>query len=412
MAAANRVLIDAIVASYIDCYVYFCRMAGHRRCDSPLSSPYRQETNMTVIDADAHVIESEETWSHLDPLFHPRRPVPVTFPEDTSLGFWNAAWLIDEQVRLFGATPTTGKLARQKAYSIPSQQLTPVSARIADMDRLGIDMQVIHPSFCLLTLCEDVELEGALMRSYNTFMARKCSEAPGRLYFDMLVPFRDPAAAVKEMRRVKSLGGAVSVFMRGLEWDKPISHPGYYPIYEEAQRLDLPIAVHLGSGSPGLRRVFDGVPRIPGEDPFFPPRAKRLVAQLVMQFAFYNLFETPLLRDFPSLRWAFLEAGGSEWLVHAATSLARSGKDNVRRVLEEGRIFVSCEPDEDLNYVTGKIGADCLVIGSDMPHFDESAHEGLVGEYSARSDLRAGLLDKLFWRNAARLYQLDIGSPA
>ena len=45
---------------------------------------------MAVIDCDAHVEESVETWSYLDPAFYPYRPVPVSFPEDTCWGSHNA----------------------------------------------------------------------------------------------------------------------------------------------------------------------------------------------------------------------------------------------------------------------------------------------------------------------------------
>ncbi len=65
---------------------------------------------MMLIDADAHVIECEETWSHLDPAFHARRPLPITLPDDTGFMGWNAFWLIDRKVRHFGATPATGRV--------------------------------------------------------------------------------------------------------------------------------------------------------------------------------------------------------------------------------------------------------------------------------------------------------------
>ena len=41
---------------------------------------------MRVIDCDAHVEESVETWQYLDPEFYLLRPIPVVFPEDTCFG--------------------------------------------------------------------------------------------------------------------------------------------------------------------------------------------------------------------------------------------------------------------------------------------------------------------------------------
>lgn len=365
---------------------------------------------MTLIDADAHVIESEATWAHLEPRFHSRRPVPVTLPEDTVLGFWNACYVIDGKMRLFGAVPTSGKLAREKSFKIPSQELSPVAARLHDLDRLGIEKQVIHPSFCLLTIAEDPLLEGALMRSYNTFLAEKCRAAAGRLWADILVPWRDTGAAIAEIRRVKALGYAVCVMIRGIEWDRPISDPSFYPIYEECERQGLAIAVHLGHGSPTIQEMFRTVPRLANEDPFFPPRLKRVAAPLTVQYGFYSLMESSLATDFPKLRWAFLEAGGSEWAISALSMLERSGKANCKRVIDEGRVFLACESNEDLNYVASRIGADCLVVASDMPHFDESAHGDVGHDFTERKDLAPAFLDKIFMRNAMRLY--DFTPPA
>ena len=363
---------------------------------------------MVVIDTDAHVMESEETWAYLDPAFHPRRPVVVRFPEDTSLGVFNAAWLIDEKVRLFGASPTAGTRSREKKYNLLSQHLADPAERLKDMDKRRIDYQVIHPTFGLFNLCEQLDLETALMQSYNTFLAEKCGQSGGRLFYSAMVPFRDPAAAVAEIRRVKSLGGAASLFLRGIEWDRPISDPMFYPIYEAAQAANLPIAVHVGSGSPGLRQVFDYQSRVPGEEPFWPGRMKRLVGPVSVQFGFYSLMESTLSTDFPALKWAFLEATGSEWMLGAVGALERAGKMHGQSLFDERRVFVSCEPTEDLAYPAKRFGDDWMIIGSDMPHQDEAAHENLVDEFEARTDdLGAAMMEKIFHKNAAQLFGIE-----
>jgi competence ComEA-like helix-hairpin-helix protein len=42
---------------------------------------------------------------------------------------------------------------------------------------------------------------------------------------------------------------AVSVFVRGMEWDLPLSHPSLYPIYAEAERQNLAMAVLMEAAS-------------------------------------------------------------------------------------------------------------------------------------------------------------------
>jgi predicted TIM-barrel fold metal-dependent hydrolase len=359
---------------------------------------------LKVIDADAHVEESAETWQFLDPSFFPRRPVAVALPPDTSFNEHNAVWIVDNKLRQSAANPTIMARAQKKAISIPSQELTDVAARLADLDRFDIEKQVIYPSAWIGCLAEDVELEAALAKSYNQFMARQCGRSGGRLYYAAVLPFRRPEAAVEEIRRVARMGGAVSIFMRGLEWDLPINHPSFRPIFAEAEREQFAIAVHLGFGSPTISRMFEGMPRIKGELPFVPPSGGRLASGLLIQFAFHNLIKDRLIEEYPGLRWVFLE-GGSEWLIPAIRALDRSGFD-CRKYFAEGRIFASCEPDEDLPYVASKLGEDCLVVASDMPHSDDFHHDRPEQTFRERGGLSESLLRKMLRENAARLYRI------
>ena len=358
---------------------------------------------MKMIDADAHVEESIQTWQYLEPEFYPRRPIPVTLPLDTSWGKWNAVWLIDKKVRQSSANPTTMELAQSKAISIPSQELTSTAARLSNLDQFGIEKQVIYPSAWLACLAEDIELEAALARSYNKFMANQCNQSGGRLFYSAILPFRSPQTAIEEIRNVRKMGSAVSIFLRGMEWDMPVNHPSFSPIYEEAQRQDLTIAVHIGFGSPSINRMFEGLAELPGDRPFIPPRGRLLVSGILVQFAFHSIVSAGLFEDFPKVRWAFLEAG-SEWMTAAARTATRGGGREIRKHFEAGRIFASCEPDEDLLYMTNQFGEDWLVVASDMPHADDFSHNRPEELFRQRGDLPESLLQKILWDNAARLY--------
>lgn len=362
-----------------------------------------------IIDADSHVIECAETWQYLDPKFARRRPVPVAVPADTSFLDWNTFWIIDRQVRHFGATPIEGNvMAGRKAYSPGVQQLTDVKARLAAMDRMQVATQLVHPSFALSTLTEDPELEAALFQSYNTFMSKACAQSGGRIHFNAIVPFRRPDLAVAELRRLKQMPGMASVLVRGLEWDKPIDDPAHYPIYAEAEKLGLPMVVHLGVGSPAMYHMFDGMTHPPAEKKtFYPPRSRRLLSTLTVQYGFYNLMESTLIDDFPRLKWVFLEGGGCTWMVGAVRTIARTGKTNVLDYFAAGRVLVGCEPDDDIPYAASVLGENALLVSSDMPHFDEAAHDSIAGEYEERGDLSAALLEKMFAHNADRVFGFE-----
>jgi len=102
-----------------------------------------------IIDADSHVEEADDVWNHLDPAYAHRRPVIVQHPGLPGPYAQDAYWLIDGQMfpRPYGygpliyGTPVSSKFAKSKKFSIESQTLVPPSARIADMDKLGIDIQ-------------------------------------------------------------------------------------------------------------------------------------------------------------------------------------------------------------------------------------------------------------------------------
>lgn len=358
---------------------------------------------MQLIDADGHVEEGEQTWQYLDPEFHPRRPVPVTFAADTTWGEHNGGWLIDYKLRKFAASPTAMLRAQRRGYAIPSMELTDVAARLADMDRAGIEKQVIYPSSWLGCLSEDLELEIALARSYNQFMATQCNQSGGRLFYGAVLPYRSPEATVEEIRRVGQMGNAVSIFMRGLEWDIPVTHPMFWPVYEEAERQDLVIGLHTGFGSPTIRRLFEGVPR-PKPDPF--PHIHPLTGGLqLVHHALACVVSSTVLEDFPRLRWALLETG-SEWVVPAIRAHSRRKGRDLSRYFREGRMYVTCEPDEELSYVVSTLGEDCLVAASDMPHGDAFSHAQPAQEFAQRGDLSEQTLQKLLQDNARKLYRI------
>jgi predicted TIM-barrel fold metal-dependent hydrolase len=361
---------------------------------------------MRVVDADAHVEEGVGHWEYLEPEFYARRPVPITFPTDTAWGEHNGGWLIDYKLRKFASSPTSMARAQRRAFVVPSQEISDVAMRLADMDRCGIEKQVLYPSTWLGCLAEDVTLEAALCRSYNTYMATQCNQSGGRLFYAAVLPFRDPAASAAEVRRVKTLGSAVSIFIRGMEWDIPITHPMFRPIYQEAERQELVMGLHIGFGSPTINRMFEGMPR-PQPDPFphIHPLARGMLSGMLVQQATQGLLSSTLLEDFPTLRWAILEAG-AEWVVPTVRALKHRSKREGERYFRAGRIYVSCEPYEDLPWLIQNLGEDCFVIASDMPHEDDFAHEHPAEAFRDKWDLAEPTLEKLVGANAGRLYRI------
>jgi len=217
---------------------------------------------MPIIDADGHIIEPLAMFEKMPKEFYPRRPIPVFMPTDTQRGDFNGCWIIEGKTypNIGGAGNTIFFIpedARSKArdVSLASQTLENAEARLADLDRFNIDIQVVFPTMFLVSSAEDVKLEGAMFQAYNTYLSRACAESNGRIRWAAPIPFRDPEAAVKEMRRARNLGAA-GIFTMGMVWDRPLDDPTFFPVYEEAAELDMPICVHLGWASPKVTSLF------------------------------------------------------------------------------------------------------------------------------------------------------------
>ena len=75
------------------------------------------------------------------------------------------------------------------------------------MDEEGIDISILYPSMGLtLPRIEDAELSAAHCRAYNNWIRDFCSEAPGRLFPAVTLPWGDVQLTVQEMKRTSGFG--------------------------------------------------------------------------------------------------------------------------------------------------------------------------------------------------------------
>ena len=355
-----------------------------------------------IIDADAHIEESEAMFERLDSEFRPRRPLPVRLDRDTVYGRYNAVWLIDGETypKLVGKggtifrTPTLMEAATQKRESIGAQEITDVPARIRDMDKVKIDTQVVFPSLFLTHTADDLKLEAALLRAYNSFLGECAAASKGRIRFAALVPIRDVDASIRELKRAAKIGAA-AVMLQGMAWDKLLGDESLFPFYQVAADLNLPVCVHLGWGCPALTRIFDA-------------KTNFYSAILPVVMGFNSIMSSAAFDKIANLRFSFLEAGAA-WLPFMIKQVRR---DNMRRKLAQdpieyfttGRVFVSAEPDEDLTGIAALVGEDSFVLGSDYPHGDPSRQEDMVAEFRERKDLSQTMVEKMLSDNPKRLY--------
>lgn len=341
---------------------------------------------MPIIDADAHVIESERTWDYMDESMRRSRPVTVQVSDPS--GTASEFWLIDG--RLISKGPVSvGEMTRAL------QEMEDIEGRLRHMDALGTDIQVLYPTVFLRPLTTRPEVEAALCQSYNRWLADICKQGRGRLRWAVVLPMMTRDAALAELHFGKE-NGACAVFMRGIEGDKLAGDPYFYPIYKEAGALDMPICIHAATGNFAAHDLF------PDDPGFWRFKVPGLCA-------FHSLVFSGVPHLIPGLRFGFIELS-SQWVPYVIHDLTRRfekrGQSLTKGLLSEYRFYVACQTDDDLPYVLSYAGEDNLVMGTDYSHADTSSELLALQRLRAIPDISQVVVDKILDHNPRRLYGL------
>lgn len=376
-----------------------------------------------LYDADAHVMLSPRMWEGLPEKYRPRRPRPVRVEDADGMGFWTTGWLIEGQMQPHpfgpGAQPANTPGVVLKGFgmqpgmeSLPgglptvgSMDLSEPEARIRDLDRLGIDVQLLFPSTLYARLSSDPGLEAALFRAYNRYMGNQCAAYPKSLKWTGLLPLRDAREACQAIDEMASLGASAAV-VYGTTGELLLSHPSLAPVWDEFARAGLPLCVHMGMSYPPFERlcetIFD---------------AHVLGMCLPALLAFVALVGHGMLDRYPDLKVAFMEFG-AEWILYMAARMDHYLPTDRRRnmpikeelpeqmiadYVKSGRIFVGVEGEDALMVQEMELmGEGQLLYSSDFPH--PEARENAATEILRREDLSPEQKRKLFYDNAVRLF--------
>jgi predicted TIM-barrel fold metal-dependent hydrolase len=339
---------------------------------------------MRVIDADAHVIENESTWDYMlesEGQFKPK----IVAATNTKDPF--DYWLVD------GRIIPRSNVGRE--LPVAAREMTDVSLRLKHMDELGIDCQVIYPTFFITPISRRPDIDLAVARSYNRWMADIVRQQPERFSWVLVPPLQNLEHLSDELKFGKKTG-ACGIYMRGLEAERMLSDPYFYPLYEQASALDLPICVHSANGA---FTTYDFFADDPGFSKF----------KLAVIGAFHALVFHGIPQRFPKLRIGIIEVS-AQWISYAVHDLnrrfARRGKAFPKNVLQENRIYVTCQTDDDLDHVLKYSGEDNLVIGTDYGHADNASEIEALRKLRNEDKLPGRVIDKILQDNPRALYAI------
>ena len=248
--------------------------------------------------------------------------------------------------RFFGVTPA----------------MTDVSKRLEDMDRVGIDVEVVSLSTPNVFFT-NAEHQPQVARMINDSYAELIATHPKRFKGFASIPMDAPDAALNELHRAideLKLNGVILLSNIG---GKPLTSPEYRPFFAEANRMKLCIFLHpmIPANSDAFREYVLGP--IIG----FPFDTSLAVARMCYDGMF---------AEFPDIKWIIGHLGG-------AVPYLMERMDNGYRDFPECRAKIDQLPSfylkrlyydtvsfspHTLMMVRNMVGADHMVMGSDYPH--------------------------------------------
>ncbi|HTH33600.1 MAG TPA: amidohydrolase family protein [Xanthobacteraceae bacterium] len=153
---------------------------------------------------------------------------------------------------------------------LSSKLLDVHDARLAEMDKTGIEFEVISLNSNAVQGVPDPAQAIALARRANDALAAAVAKRPDRFAGLAAMPMQDPAAAATELQRcvreLKFKGALVNGFSQVGSPDTAVYYdlPQYRPFWAEVERLGVPFYLHPRDQLPSRRQAYDGHPWLVG----------------------------------------------------------------------------------------------------------------------------------------------------
>jgi aminocarboxymuconate-semialdehyde decarboxylase len=274
-----------------------------------------------------------------------------------------------------------------------------VQVRLEDMDRDGIDLQIVSATPVLFAYGREAKDALDCARLFNDAALEFCGPSGGRLKSLCQVPLQDIEASCVELTRCMR-AGHLGVQIGNHVGEKNLDDPGILDFLRHCAKEGAAVLVHPWDMMAAPRMPKYMMPWTVG----MPAETQLAVVSLIVSGAFDRLPE--------NLRICFAHGGGS-----FAFLLGRL--ENAWRHHPVARGFSKFEPSHYLNrffvdsavfdsatlqFLVEKMGADRVALGSDYPF---PLGEQRVGSLIRDSGLAAEVKSKLLLGNATRWLSME-----
>ncbi len=293
-------------------------------------------------------------------------------------------------------SPKTMEVNRAQFAAIV-RTLNTLDTRLADMDRLGIDMQAISPSPGQYFYFTDADTGREAARAVNDGMAAAVAQYPDRLVGMGTVPLQDTRLAIEEMRRCVN-----ELDLRGIEISSNVNGTDFHaealrPFWAAAEALGVLIFIHPLGFTEGRRLSEYYFNNLIGNP-------------LESTLAIGHLIFGGVLDAYPGLRICVAHGGGylpgywgrmdHGWRARGDCSehCRHEPSSYLRKLWLDTLVFDG----DELDSLVRTHGADRLCLGTDYP-FDMSEPDPIGFHGRLSEDDRA----KILGLNAAGLLGLE-----
>lgn len=328
--------------------------------------------------------------------------IPKEFP-DFAEKYGGDRWPTLHQTCTCGANiMVAGKVFRE----VTDQVWCP-HKRIQDMDREGVDIQVLSPIPVTFSYWADKEAALEMAQLQNDFIAETVKEYPERFIGLGTVPLQDTVVAIQEMDRcihdLKLAGIEIGTNVNGENLDSP----HLTEFFKMAEEWNVPLFIH-----PWETMAKDRTPRHNFMYTIGMPSETALAAA--------SMIWSGVMEKFPNLRICFAHGGGSfpyilprldkGWEVWPHLRLTTHPPSHYAKKF----YFDSLNYDSlTMKYLIERFGIDKVIMGSDYPFLLREIPPGKVVD--EMEDLSEADKNLLLGKNALEFLNIketDYGTKA
>jgi len=244
--------------------------------------------------------------------------------------------------------------------------------RIADMDRLGVDMQALTVYGGFNKYDRDPELTKTVIRTCNDEVAAMVDEHPDKFVGLGILPMQNVVASVAELERAVTRLGLKGVTIKDHVNGHTLDEPQFLPFWEAAERLGAVVEFHQGNTI-----VAQRIPRY-----FLENTVGNLVERTL---TFGALVQGGIIDRFPRLKICLLHGGGyvafgvarmdKGWEAAKLDYMAKYSAEESRQSISKppsqyvGSFYYDCATfsEPTLRFLIDTVGIDRVVFGTDYP---------------------------------------------